>query len=144
MTFELNADQQKQYDAVIKLCTDIEGEMRNHIEATDPQEVQAQLSTLLPYLSNLSDMVSVATEIFNWAKGEAASIAMSDSRVLGLKAEVQKKWFSGKLAKYDALYERVQSVEKNLRSSIEGLRTLLSYEKELIRNRIQQEQQQTH
>jgi hypothetical protein len=133
MTIELDEAQTRLYNNVIKLCGDIEKEMKTTIDPTIPEQVQDQLSKLLPYLSNLSNMVSVATAIYDWARGRVADEIMKNpNRFDDAKASVVTLHVQGRLAKYNALYARVESVSKNLRSSVEGLRSMLSYEKELI------------
>lgn len=132
MTIELNEEQTRHYNNVIKLCCDIEKEMHTTIDPTMPEQVQDQLSKLLPYLSNLSNMVSVSTAIYDWARGMVADEIMKDAiKFEDMKSSVVTIFMQGRLAKYNALYARVESVSKNLRSSVEGLRSLLSYEKEL-------------
>lgn len=138
MTIELDPKQQDLYNKVIKLCCDIEKEMHTSVDPTIPEQVQNQLSNLLPYLANLSDMVSVATAIYDWAKGKVADEIINNQTILDAKQGIQKNFIEGRLAKYNALYARVESVSKNLRSSVDGLRTLLSYEKELARIHQQQ------
>lgn len=137
MTIELNKDQQDIYNNVVKLCCDIEADMNTSIEASEPAQIEEQLSNLLPYLSNLSDMISKATAIYDWAKGEVAKEIIADAKLMDTKQNILNTFIQGRLAKYNALYKRVESVEKNLRSNIEGLRSMLSYEKELVRNKIQ-------
>lgn len=139
MTIQLSEDQQQKYNSVIKLCCDIEKEMHNTVEASDPVQIQNQLSNLLPYLSNLSDMVSIATAIYDWAKGKVADEIISNDSLMEAKQNILSNFIQGRLAKYNALYQRVESVSKNLRSSVDGLRSLLSYEKELARINQQQE-----
>lgn len=137
MTIELNEEQQKIYDLIVKLCCDIEGEMQSTIESNNPVEVQEQLSNLLPYLANLSDMISKATAIYDWSKGEVVKEILAKDKLMEAKQNIISNYIQGRLAKYNALYQRVESVEKNLRSNIEGLRSILSYQKELIRNSVQ-------
>lgn len=143
MTINLNAEQQKLYNNVVALCCDIEKEMATTVDPTVPEQVQQQLSVLLPYLSNLSNMVSVATAVFDWAKGEVADEIMKNPvKFEDMKQSVISLFCQGRLAKYSALYERVESVSKNLRTSVEGLRSMLSYEKELVNmNKFQPTQQ---
>lgn len=137
MTIELNEDQQNIYNSIVRLCCDIEGEMQNTIESNNPVEVQEQLSNLLPYLANLSDMISKATAIYDWSKGEVVKEILTKDKLMEAKQNIISNYIQGRLAKYNALYQRVESVEKNLRSNIEGLRSILSYQKELIRNSVQ-------
>lgn len=139
MTIELNEEQTKRYNGVIQLCCNIEKEMHVTVDPTIPEQVQQQLSNLLPYLSNLSDMVSISTAIYDWAKGKVADEIIGNSLLLEAKQGIQSNFIQGRLAKYNALYSRVESISKNLRSSVDGLRSLLSYEKELARINQQQE-----
>lgn len=113
-----------------KLCAEISGAMATTVQPDNVHEVAQQLSNLLPYLSNLPLLMADATEIYDTAKGNAAIEALANSTLLGAKQDIQKRWFEGKLAKENSLFALVESTEKNLRSQIEGLRTLISLGKE--------------
>lgn len=113
-----------------KLCAEIAGAMATTVQPDNVMEVSAQLSNLLPYLSNLPLLKADATEIYDKAKGKAAIEALDNPKLLGAKQDIQKRWFEGQLFAENALYAQVESTEKNLRSQIEGLRTLVSLGKE--------------
>lgn len=135
MTIQLNEKQQKLYDSTLKLCTEIEGRLAVTIEPDDAHQIAAQLENIRPYLANCPMLMANATVIYDWAKGEAADSIIIDSKLMNCKQSILNGYITGKLAKYSALYARCESLERNLRSSVEGLRSLLSYQKELARDR---------
>ena len=121
-------------EKLIKLCLEIEKVMSISVEPTDPQQVQEHLANLIPYLSNLSFMISTATEIYDKAKGEIADeIFLYPNKYKDVKANVMSLFIQGKLANENSLFERVESLSKNLRSSVEGMRSIISFLKEEIR-----------
>lgn len=136
MTIELNKAQQEIYDQTIKLCCDIEKQLATSIEPSEPTQISAQLENLRPYLANCSTLISNATAIFDWARGRVMDDIISEDKLLDCKQEILKNYIAGKLARYSALYARCESLEKNLRSSVEGLRSMLSYQKELINQQL--------
>jgi len=130
MSIELSKEQQGVYDRTFKLVLDIEKEMNTSVQPDNPHEIQQHMINLLPYLSNTPLMMATATAVYEWAKGQAALEAMENDRVYNAKAEIQRRWFSERLAKYEAFYVRVETLEKALRQQIEALRSLLSFSKE--------------
>jgi len=121
------------------LCANIEGSLKTSVNPNEPQELQNQIEVLRPYLSHISTMMSSASAIYDYAKGECAKEMMKSSQLLDLKANVQKMWIEGQLKDFSELYYRVESVTKSLDKSINGLVSLLSYEKEKMKNRIHQD-----
>lgn len=136
MSIELNENQQKTYNSTLKLCCEIESAMAATVEPTDPSGISAQLENLRPYLANCSTMMSNATAIYNWAKGEVANLIMVNEKLSNCKQTILLHFISGQLAKYSGIYVRCESIEKNLRKSIEGLVSLLSYQKMLVTQNI--------
>ncbi len=132
MTIKLDLEQQKVYDFTIKTCCQIEAEMHTPVDPTNPAEVEAQLGNIIPWLANLSVLVSNSNAIYDWAKGEVATEIISKPDLMEAKQDILKNYIQGKLAKYSALFERVEALSKNLRSQVEGLRSILSYEKEQL------------
>lgn len=129
----MNDKQQQIFDNVNNLCKEIEKAMGVTIEPTNPEEIKSALENLRPYLANCSTMTAQASGLYAMMKGELVEDIMLNEKVMQLKSDLQRKWIEGKLAKFSALYERAVSVEKNLRSSIEALRSQLSYEKENVK-----------
>ena len=129
----MNDKQQQVFDNVNRLCKEIEKAMSVTIEPTNPEEIKSALENLRPYLANCSTMTAQSSGLYAMMKGELVEDIMLNEKVLNLKSDLQRKWIEGKLAKFSSLYERTISVEKNLRSSIEALRSQLSYEKETVK-----------
>lgn len=136
MSIELNKEQKAIYDNTIALCCDIEKALATTIEPTEPTQISAQLENLRPYLANCSTLIGNATAIYDWARGRVMYDIISEDKLLDCKQEILKNYIAGKLARYSALYARCESLEKNLRSSVEGLRSMLSYQKELINQQL--------
>ena len=133
MSIELvHKDQLKVYKELIEVCMKIESVLMQPIEPDDPSSVERQLAERISYLGYTSRMMEQAIGIYDHVKGLAVDLILQ-SPVAEMKQSIQKNWFDGKLARYSALYARVENLVKDLRNSIEGLRSILSYEKELIR-----------
>lgn len=126
--------QQKMFDNINRLCQEIEKEMKTTIEISNPEAIRFGLEQLRPYLANCSMLTAQATGLYDTMKGEVVNDIILNEKILNLKSDLQRKWIEGKLAKFSSLYERTVSVEKNLRSSIEALRSQLSFEKEFAKN----------
>lgn len=131
MSVELTEKQKPVYAEIMNYILEIEKEMVIEVDQTNGENIAYTLMRRINLLSTCPKMMSIATAIYDWAKGEAANEAMNSERILGAKQDIQRKWFDGKLAKWNALYVRAERSYKDLSLSIEGLRSLLSYEKNL-------------
>jgi hypothetical protein len=132
----LPTDKQTEYERVMAKCKAIEEILQIEVNPNSGDELNFELSKRLSLLGYASSMLAEATSVYDWAKGETANIIMRDNTFPQLKQEVLKLFIQGRLSTYSALYVRAENVIKDLRSSIEGIRTMLSYEKELIRNKV--------
>jgi len=132
----LNTQEEKNFNDLVKMCEDIEKDLNTSVNPNEPQEIQNQLEKLRPYLSFSSTMLSNASSIYDFSKGQCADMIMADGKLLNAKANVQKMWVDGKLNRFNTLYVRVERVTKSLQSSIDGLTSLLSFEKEKIKQHI--------
>ena len=130
MTIELNPEQQKVYTNLVKLACEIEGAMAIVVVSDEPAQIKCAIDNRLPYLANLPKMMEGAVAIHDWAKGEVAKEMIADNRLYEAKQAIQLRYIEGRIAKYSALYERINSLHSALKLSIEGLRSLLSYEKQ--------------
>lgn len=123
------------YQPLVKELTDyilaIESEMNITIDQTNGEYLAHTLMKRVSLLSTCPRMMELATKIYNTAKGIAADEIICNEKLLNLKDNIQRKWFEGKLCEWDALYARAERTYKSLESSIEGIRSLLSYEKQL-------------
>ena len=130
MTIELSPEQQRVYTNLVKLACEIEGAMAIVVVSDEPAQIKCAIDNRLPYLANLPKMMEGAVAIHDWAKGEVAKEMIADNRLYEAKQAIQLRYIEGRIAKYSALYERINSLHSALKLSIEGLRSLLSYEKQ--------------
>lgn len=131
LKIQLNDDQKKQWDELMK------GIKRGEdLLAKEPgaHAMSEHLQTLISYSSYTPRLVEIANAVYGWAKGQTAIEAMEDPRVLSLGQNLQRKWIEGKLAAYEAIFQKTERLKKSLDSAIDGYRSLLSYEKEQMKN----------
>lgn len=131
MTIELTEQQKPVYQELMNYILAIEKEMVVEVDQTNGENIAYTLMNRINLLSSCAKMMSIATAIYDWAKGEVASEAMNNPNVMDAKQNIQRAWFDGRLAKWNAIYVRAERSYKDLSLSIEGLRSLLSYEKNL-------------
>lgn len=115
------------------LIKKLNDEMGVTIDATNGEEVAAYLTRRVFLQQHNSRIMELATAIYDNCKGLAADQARKDESILNLKSDLQRKWFDGMLSKWSALYAKAEHTVKANDKGIEGLRTLLSRDKELIR-----------
>ena len=130
MTIELNPEQQKVYTNLVQLACEIEGAMAIVVVSDEPAQIKCAIDNRLPYLANLPKMMEGAVAIHDWAKGEVAKEMLADNRLYEAKQAIQIRYIEGRIAKFTALYERINSLHSALKLSIEGLRSLLSFQKQ--------------
>lgn len=136
LSIQLPEEQEKIVNSVLISCNKIETKMLLTINHENSQEVECQLADLLLSLGDIPRLMAQATAIYDTAKGLASEEAMNNEVILNAKQNIQRGWFEGKLAKYSAIYVRVENIAKDIRNQIEGLRSILSFQKEEIRNRV--------
>ena len=129
----MKEEHQKIFDTCNKLCQEIEVAMKIPIDHANGNELKEGLEHLRPYLSNMPLLVAQSQGLWDTMKGEVVNDIIIEEKLLNLKSDLQRKWIEGKLAKFSSLVLRVESLEKNLRSSMEALISNLSYEKELMK-----------
>lgn len=134
MSIELSEDQNKKKAELMNYILAIEKVLNTTVDQTNGENISYCLNEHRSLLATTPKMMEIATTIYNWAKGQAADAAMTNVRILDLKADVQRKWFDGQLAKWEGLYVRAERAHKDLDTSIKGLITLLSYDKSLTKN----------
>lgn len=136
MSIELSPSQVPFLNELHDLIGKVEKETVISVDHTNGDEVAWHLMRRIELQHHTPRIMELATAIYNHCKGLAAAEAMSDERILSLKQDVQRKWFDGRLSKWDALYAKCERLCKDLANGIEGMRSLLSMEKELMRTRI--------
>lgn len=90
----------------------------------------AQLSKSLTLLSLQGRVMEIAGGVYDWAKGQSVELCKADD----LKHELLKNKLSGLLSNYSSKFDRAERTVKALTAYIDGLRTLISAEKELTKN----------
>lgn len=131
MSIELQDNQKQAHQELIGLIADIEKAMATTIDSTNSENVSYCLNERVALLSTCPRMMELATTIYNWAKGRAAEDALTNKNIYNAKQFIQIKYFNGKLAKWDGLYARAERCSKDLVHQIDGLRSILSYNKSL-------------
>lgn len=132
-SIELSPSQLPSLNELNSLISKIEKETGISVDHTTGDEIAYHLMRRIELQHHTPRIMELATIIYDHCKGMAATEVMSDERLLNLKADVQRKWFDGKLAKWNALYAKCERACKDLNSGIDGLRSILSREKELMR-----------
>lgn len=117
-----------------KQILNIEGTMLTVIDSTNGDQCNDMLSQALPLFSTTGEIMETATLLFDLAQGEAAATIIGNDLYLNAKYELQKSLLKGMTARWSALYERADKVTKDLARYIDGLRTVISYNKEHLRN----------
>lgn len=131
MSIELTDEQKKLHSELVNYITDIEKAMATVVDNKDSENVSYCLSERVSLLSTCPRMMELATSIYNWAKGKAAEDALVNENIYNAKQSIQLNYFNGRLAKWDGLYTRAERCSKDLVHQIDGLRSILSYNKSL-------------
>ena len=132
MSIELNQEQKKIFDSTMQLILACEKDLHTSVNPEESQECLNQLSNLMPHLGVMPEIMQNATVIFNWAKGQAAASAMDNTVILNAKQDIQKRFLEGQIAKWSGFYERAEQVQKSLALQIEGLRSIISFNKGIV------------
>ena len=130
---ELSTAQVPHLNELNRLIGLIEKETSIAIDHTNGDEVAWHLMRRIELQQHTPRIMELAVTIYDHCKGMAATEVMGEERLLNLKADVQRKWFDGKLAKWNGLFHKAERACKDLNSGIDGLRSILSREKEMMR-----------
>jgi hypothetical protein len=133
-SIEITPTQQQYVDKLQMMLAKIDAEMAITIDSTSGDEVAYRLTRRIELLQYTAKVMDLATVLYDHCKGMCADEVMNNQQLLGLKADVQRKWFDGRLAKWNGLHIRSERTCKDLICGIDGLRSVLSREKELMKN----------
>lgn len=111
----------------------IEKELNTTIDQTNSEQVLYAINARVELLGITARMMEAATVLYESAKGEFAAVALGNDRILTAKADIQRKWFEGRLSEWSGLYVRTERVCKSLTHSLDGLRSIISYNKEMAK-----------
>lgn len=129
MSIELTDKQKPYLGELLNHLANMEGCMATKINHKDLGSLTDQLSQALTLLAHQGRVVELAVGIFDYAKGQAVEMVKDED----LKHEVLKLKLSGILAQHSARFDRAERTVKALSTYIDGLRTLISAEKELTK-----------
>jgi len=134
----LTQAQEAFYKKILNQVKIVEEALAKPISVNDPEALVIELGHRLERLADSAELLAGATLVYDYAKGKVAILVLEEASLTGAKQDILKLYIQGKLAKYNALYVRVEAAVKDLRNSIDGIRSLLSYERELVRNNVNQ------
>lgn len=132
-SIELSEAQQPVKKELTGMILAIESLMNITIDNKNGDQVAEQLTNAINLLSTTGKIMEQAKAIHNYVIGIAASEIVQHPQLFEAKQLIQSGYIKGRIAKYDALYDRAERVCKNLICYIDGLRSLLSYEKEMFK-----------
>ncbi len=86
-------------------------------------------------------MKELSVYLYNWAKGKCAEEILIDERIIKAKESTIRLFIAGKMAYAESIYEKSEQAISSLQRTVEGLRTIMSSNKELIKQQVWQEKQ---
>jgi len=113
-----------------KGLSDIEGLMKDYIDHQQIEQVSEQLGKATQLLHVTGRLMEIATRIYDNAKGEAAYKLLANPQINKAATTLQVKIIEGMMSEQSALYMRADRTVKSLTIYIEGIRSLLSKNKE--------------
>ncbi len=131
-SIELSADQIPHYNKLLDMLEVIEKEMRISVDNGNGPGLSLHLTRSVELLADTPKIMELAKVIHSHVSGCVAAKVLTDNNILEAKQQIQKLYIAGCLAKWDALYDRAEKTCSALVHRIDGLRSLLSFEKSLI------------
>ena len=100
----------------------------------DPAEMKERISLLMTYMSRSGEMLAQAKRILRQKKtAEISNTILSIAKSTGLSASVQNALLDSICEEESFLVDWLDRINRSCTHQIDGLRTLLSYEKEQMR-----------
>lgn len=100
----------------------------------DPEEMSERISTLMSYMSRSGEMLAKAKKILRARKtSEINKTIISIAKASHLSASVQNALLDSICEEESYLVDWTERINKTCTHQIDGLRSLLSYEKEEMR-----------
>lgn len=132
MKIELTTELESNLKSLKEMIDQVETFLSVQVDHKNLDELAFALSKALSLLPLSGRMMEYATRIYDTAKGQAIQIILADDRTY--KQDEIRRIIEGLLANYSARYERTDRLIKNLSYYIDGIRTLISTEKEQVKN----------
>ncbi|OHB91776.1 MAG: hypothetical protein A2Z57_04800 [Planctomycetes bacterium RIFCSPHIGHO2_12_39_6] len=111
----------------------IESRLKTVVDQSSGENIAFELNERTNLLSETPVIMELASKIYDEAKWKLAEEMFFDEKKLNAKQQVQMMYIAGKLKEENALYVRAERAIKALDRSIEGLRSLLSYDKAMTK-----------
>lgn len=134
MKLQLTDEQVAVRTKMLGMVEAIEAYLGEEVDPQNPEECAYRLERGIRLLSTTGLILQYATAIYDYCKGQAVLAILEHDQLAKAGYNLQKEAMSGMLAQYNALYERSVRCCKDLNNAIEGTRTLISYNKEVMRN----------
>lgn len=129
MSIQLTEKQMPYLGELMGYIKQIESVMAEPVSTSDLNSLSYQLAKACTLLALQGRIMELASALYDYAKGEAVKQVNKD-----LKLELLRLELASLLSVHSARFERAERVVKGLTTYIDGLRTLISAEKELSKN----------
>lgn len=134
MNIVLSSGAQQSEASITREIKDLEEILQRTVDSSKPHQVEQQIADLLPYVGKMPQLVGLAKWIHGEALKQVAASVIKDPELLKLKDNIQRQYINGEMSRYNALYEKITTMKSAVDKSIDGLRSILSFEKSLIQN----------
>lgn len=135
-SLELAPNQLTIYNQLMDRVETIEKRLRIDVDQTNSENVLHELNFRQQMLSETGLIIEAATMIYDFMQGLAAEQLLLNEKAMAAPAAMRTNLIKGYLAKWSGLYERAIRSTKTLDKSIDGLRSMLSYNKQLIASNV--------
>jgi len=109
---------------------DIDSLMRDHIDHQNIEEVGEQLAKAAQLLHITGRLTEIAVKLYEYAKSVAVYRVATHDDTKKLGTTIQVKIAEGLISDHAAIYERTMRTIKSLTTYLEGMRSILSKNKE--------------
>lgn len=122
------ADKKTIVDELFGYIRLFEQKVGDGVPADDPNLLIEELNERMALLATAPRMKEISTGLYNWAKGEVGKHIANDDSILMLKNDIQRLFISGAMSEIEAIYERTDKTIRAMEVSIEGIRTMISFQ----------------
>jgi hypothetical protein len=120
-------------DETITMIEEVEYSLSISTKGMPPSILTEILSDRLALLAMAPEIMEFASWYHAKGREEVFNEIMSNPEIKKEKADNIKLFVTGRLAERDAFYERANQLIRSLEKNIEGVRTIISLEKESLR-----------
>jgi hypothetical protein len=120
-------------DETLTMIEEIEYSLSISTKGMPPALLTEILSDRLALLAMAPEIMEFASWYHSKGREEVFQEIMASPEIRKEKADNVKLFVTGRLAERDAFYERANQLIRSLEKNIEGVRTIISLEKESLR-----------